>query len=159
MAVDATNSLVAEFQRLFGNTTALQQLGSAFQLWRSLTFAEQLGSVMFGADRHYSHPLVDGQVQLRHVHLQPSINRTQDRKKWDAAARQGRERVSDRALIYVANGLGDLLLIHYLKDGTAHDVAAMRNPLDVATMQGCAQVAAAWLADRAAMTLWQQIAQ
>lgn len=155
MAVDATISLIEEFQQRTGNNRALEELARAFAIWRRLSFAEQSGSKTFGADRHYSRPLVDGLIQLRHVHMEP--NRPADRKRWDQLGRLGRERTSDRALIYVTNSSGDLLLIHYLKDGTAHGIAEMRNPQDTATMEGCARVAAAWLADRSTMTDWQQI--
>jgi hypothetical protein len=153
MAVDAANALAVEFTAQ-GKSQGLIDFAGGFRAWKLLPHVEQLGSRTFGSDGEYVRPLVQGQSWLRHVHLQPRKG-TRDRRDWDRN-RSGYARTSNRHLIYAQHG-EHILLVHFLADGTAHQVAKMRTPQDTATMYRCAQLVATWMVDRTAFNGWQEV--
>lgn len=150
MAVDVATQLLTALRNHRSDDSIIAFV-TAFATWKTLSFAEQLGSDLFGADRQYVAPTVNGQVRLRHTHLQPESPAA--KRSWAASGIRGQEKTSDRALIYCDND-GDLLLIYLLRDGTAHSVSRMQNNQDRETMQGAATLTAAWIADRTSLNGW-----
>jgi mRNA interferase YafO len=69
------------------------------------------------------------------------------RRVWEKKFRRGSRRTSDRVLIYAGKQSGPFLLIFILDEPDAHRIAAMRTREDRETMEGFAEVAAAFLWD------------
>ena len=122
-----------------------QQFIDEFTKWKSQGSAGEFNSRYFGKDGAYVRPTVDGhQYALRHVHLIPLSDAVQ-LAKWNAQWKRKGKKISDRALVYVADHKGNYLLIFILPEPDAHRIAKMSNKEDRETMDGFAEVAAAFL--------------
>src|SRR6185312_8789472 len=78
-----------------------------FATWKA---GNEYGSFFFGKDAFYFKPLIDGKMELRHVHLVP-LEDMDALRRWKADYRRNSRKSSDRALVYVGDGKGSYLLI------------------------------------------------
>ncbi len=117
------------------------ELAERFEQWKSGGANSEYSEYLFGKDVAYEQPTVNGERNvLWHVHLVPLANKEQ-LSKWKIDFQRRRRKVSDRALVYVSNDLGNHLLIYILNDPGAHDTAKMKTPQDRALMLKLAKIA------------------
>lgn len=101
-------------------------------------------SFWFGRDSAYVDPEVGGKkYRLRHAHLPPGDVRAKDR--WTTLFRRGREKTSDRALVYAQASNGDYVLLQVLDEPGAHKIARMLSAADKKLMQDLAAQAAKFI--------------
>lgn len=117
----------------------------AFRDWKTGWPKQEYESPLFGKDGSYIFPKVDGvPYTLEHVHLVPLTDEA-GMSSWKKAFHWRRRKLSDRVLVYVGKHPGPYLLIFILDEPDAHEIAKMRTADDSETMQGFAEVAAAFL--------------
>jgi mRNA interferase YafO len=122
-------------------------LVSDFRDWKTDWPREEYESSLFGKDSSYARPRVDGRAyELRHVHLVP-LKDAEALRKWERALDWRRRKTSDRVLVYAGKDGGPYLLIFILDEPDAHTIAEMHTREDRETMEGFAEVAAAFLDD------------
>lgn len=126
---------------------SLLEIVREFETWKAGGPAREHDSLYFGKDSSYATPTVDGQrYVLRHVHLMP-LSDAEQLTKWRLNFQRRSRKTSDRSLIYVSDDKGNHLLIFVLPEPDAHAVARMGTQNDKETMEGFAEVAAAFLFD------------
>jgi hypothetical protein len=115
-----------------------------FKRWRS---SGEFSSFHFGKDAAYFTPTVNGDKYiLRHVHLVPQLDKSQQ-EKWLRVWKVRGRKTSDRVLIYVKDKKGNFLLIFILTEPNAHEVARMETKINEQTMKGFAAIAEAFIDD------------
>lgn len=137
MSVDMTRILREKLK----TEANANKLLADFATWK---VGDEYGNFFFGKDAYYFKPLVDGKMELRHVHLVPLEN-IQALRRWKKDYALRSRKTSDRALVYVGDGKGSYLLLFILDEPRAHEVARMSNSCDKDLMLGMSETAAAWL--------------
>lgn len=139
MTVQITNAFRARFIAIGVNPDKFIEV---FAEYKS---GPPLGDLLFGKDEGYHAPKVDGvPLVLRHVHMIPQDD-VEEVRQWRENYKYGRQKTSDRALVYVTNAKGDHLLMGILEEPGAHEVCKMKTPEDAALMKKFAIIAAVFL--------------
>lgn len=139
-----TNRLAIAVANSGGN---INTLVAEFDKWKAGGSATEYTSPLFGKDSAYIEPTVDGKkYTLRHVHLVP-VSNLEKLAVWKRRHALKSRKTSDRALIYADDGKGDYLLIYILEEPDGHDIPKMKTKADQETMEGFAEVAAAFIED------------
>jgi mRNA interferase YafO len=122
----------------------IQLFCDEFKLWKS---KDEHSSSLFGKDSAYIAPTVNGEKYiLRHVHLVPVIEQQQI-DSWYQKLRFRSRKTSNRALVYVDDNKGNILLIYILPEPDAHEIAKMKTQKDKEIMNGFAAIAEAFIFD------------
>ena len=139
MTVQITNAFRTRLENLNINVDVYMTLFSEFKA------GDPLENFIFGKDSAYKTPEVGGHIYtLRHVHMIPASDPVK-RAEWEALARQKKQKVSDRALVYVTDAGDNHLLIFLLEEPEAHTIARMATEDHKILMKKFASIAAEFL--------------
>ncbi|NRR28727.1 type II toxin-antitoxin system YafO family toxin [Oxalobacteraceae bacterium] len=138
-----TTYITQVFRRRFeANHRDADMFIDCFSEWKA---GEPLDNLLFGKDVPYRTPTVGGKhFSLRHVHLIPQAN-AQEAAEWRDAYNLGRQKTSDRALVYVSDDKGNHLLLGILEEPEAHEIARMKTPEHESLMRTYATIAEEFL--------------
>lgn len=144
MAVVVKTTKILE-QNFLTSGQDLNEFVELFTYWKSLGQIGEDDVYEFGKDVPYETPHVNGKKYvLRHVHLVPIIELAK-KISWNRAWEKSSRRVSNKALVYVADGPNKFLLIAVLPEPEAHIICKMQTQAAKNLMHEFADIADAFI--------------
>lgn len=140
-AVYVTEQLRADF----GDDA--DDLAKWFAEWKSWGPAGEYSDWYFGKDGAYTEPRRNGKSVLRHVHLPPSDEDSEEFAKWELNAKRLSRKTSNNVLIYAHDATHGYLLIYFAREPNGHSIAEMKTAASKQLMEQLANVAEAFCHD------------